>query len=299
MLFLVKNGADIHAQGGRYGNALQAAAFGGKDQTIRVMIERGASVTPSGGKYGSALQAAAYKGRRMTAKLLIDAGADTNVESFYVERLSRTLSIYVDKVRRLIEEGSGVNATGGECGNALNAACSNDFPSLLVLLRENLKVDSEESNEHKCGDDDDNEDSRDVNQSDGEGISDDEDMPDNEGPSVDDDQKLATITELPPEDHLAVVKLLIQHGAKIDKIAGRYGTSLQAATAAGNKDVVDVLLHHGARVDTEDGRYWTALQAAAQYGHYAVVERLVQAGARVNVRWPSYRCSSCCLCIWS
>lgn len=282
MLFLIENGADIHAQGGRYGNALQAAAFGGKDQAIRVMIERGASVATSGGKYGSALQAAAYRGHRMTAKLLIDAGADTNVEPFYVERLSKTLSIYVDKVRRSIAEGSDVNASGGECGNALNAACGNDFQSLLALLQESLKVDSEESNEHKCSDRDGNNDSGDVNQSDGEGISNEEDMSDNESSSGDDDQKLNTITELPPEDHLAVVKLLIQHGAKIDKVAGRYGTSLQAAAAAGNKDVVDVLLHHGASVDTEGGRYWTALQAAARYGHYAVVERLVQAGASVN-----------------
>lgn len=277
MLYLIENGADIHVQGGRYGNALQAAAFGGKDQAIRVMIERGVSVAASGGRYGSALQAAAYKGLRMTAKLLIDAGADTNVEPFYVERLSRTLSIYVDKVRRLIDEGSDVNASGGEHGNAINAACCNNFQGLLALLREGLekpKADSEESNERKSGDDHDHD--GEVSQFD------DEDMSDNGDSAGDDAQKLATITELPPEDHLAVVKLLIKHGARIDKMAGRYGTALQAAAAAGNKDVVDVLLHHGASLVADGGRYWTALQAAARYGHYAVVERLVQAGVSVN-----------------
>ncbi|CUS15226.1 unnamed protein product, partial [Tuber aestivum] len=37
---LVKCGADVNAQGGYYGNALQAAAYQGTESIVRLLLER-------------------------------------------------------------------------------------------------------------------------------------------------------------------------------------------------------------------------------------------------------------------
>ncbi|KAJ7500110.1 ankyrin repeat-containing domain protein, partial [Mycena latifolia] len=104
--FLIKNGADVNAQGGYFGNALQAASCKGTPETIQILLDAGAAVSAQGGKYGNALQAASYKGTPETVQILINAGA-------------------------------AVNAQGGEHGNALQAASSlreQMYPEIVQML---------------------------------------------------------------------------------------------------------------------------------------------------------------------
>src|SRR6266516_2691020 len=54
---LLENGADVNAQGGTYGNALQAASENGQDQIVKRLLENGADVNAQGGTYGNALYA--------------------------------------------------------------------------------------------------------------------------------------------------------------------------------------------------------------------------------------------------
>jgi ankyrin repeat protein len=58
---LLEKGADVNAQGGHYGNALQAAANGGHDSVVTLLLEKGADVNAQGGHYGNALQAASME----------------------------------------------------------------------------------------------------------------------------------------------------------------------------------------------------------------------------------------------
>ena len=51
-------GADVNAQGGRYGTALQAASARGHDRVIELLLGKGADVNTQGGDYGTALQVA-------------------------------------------------------------------------------------------------------------------------------------------------------------------------------------------------------------------------------------------------
>ena len=39
---LIEEGADVNAQGGCYGNALQAASAGGHEAVVRLLLDRGA-----------------------------------------------------------------------------------------------------------------------------------------------------------------------------------------------------------------------------------------------------------------
>ncbi|KAF9061846.1 hypothetical protein BDP27DRAFT_1234481, partial [Rhodocollybia butyracea] len=48
--------------GGRYGNALQAAAAGGHEAVVHLLLEHGADVNACGGECGTALCAAAFWG---------------------------------------------------------------------------------------------------------------------------------------------------------------------------------------------------------------------------------------------
>ena len=75
---LLAMGADANSQGGRYGNALQAATSAGSEDVIRLLLDRGADVNAQGGEYGNALQAAALNGNEVVVRLLLDRGADVN-----------------------------------------------------------------------------------------------------------------------------------------------------------------------------------------------------------------------------
>tara|TARA_R110002003_G_scaffold37_3_gene2136 strand:- start:1533 stop:1907 length:375 start_codon:yes stop_codon:yes gene_type:complete len=49
--------ADVNANGGQYGNALQATAQGGDEQVVKLLLDKGTDVNAHGGHYSNALQA--------------------------------------------------------------------------------------------------------------------------------------------------------------------------------------------------------------------------------------------------
>ena len=59
---LLDAGADVNAQGGEYGNALQTASSRGHEAVVKLLLENGADVNAQGGEYGNALQAASQGG---------------------------------------------------------------------------------------------------------------------------------------------------------------------------------------------------------------------------------------------
>ena len=69
-------GADINAQGGHFGTALQAAAFAGKESVVRLLLDMGADINAQGGHFGSVLGAAAFGGNEEIVMLLLKKGAD-------------------------------------------------------------------------------------------------------------------------------------------------------------------------------------------------------------------------------
>ncbi|KAK7750875.1 hypothetical protein SLS62_007138 [Diatrype stigma] len=103
---LLDNGADVNAQGGTYGNALQAASFNGHERIVKMLLNNGAHINAQGGTYGNALQAASLNGHERIVKMLLDNGAD-------------------------------VNAQGGTYGNALQAASLNGNERIVEMLLDN------------------------------------------------------------------------------------------------------------------------------------------------------------------
>jgi Ankyrin repeats (3 copies) len=79
-LLILEAGADGNAQGGQYGNALQAASAGGHDQVVQRLLEAGPDINAKGGRYGNALRAASYEGHDQVVQRLLEAGADCNAQ---------------------------------------------------------------------------------------------------------------------------------------------------------------------------------------------------------------------------
>ena len=69
---------NINAQGGEYGNALQAASYRGHEKVVQILLDKGADINAQGGRYGNALQAASYRGDENVVRLLLNHGAVVN-----------------------------------------------------------------------------------------------------------------------------------------------------------------------------------------------------------------------------
>ena len=112
---LMQNGADVNAQGGRYGNALQAASYGGYQEIVKLLIHKGANVNAQGGEYGNALQAALFLEHQEIVKLLIEKGADVNAQGGIYGNALQAASYQGQQefVKLLMDKGADVNAQGG------------------------------------------------------------------------------------------------------------------------------------------------------------------------------------------
>lgn len=72
---------------------------------------------------------------------------------------------------------------------------------------------------------------------------------------------------------LKTVKLLIQHGAKLDAFrSNQRGTALMLASQKGHLSVVKALIHAGADVNVASQNGTTALYRACQNGHLPVIK---------------------------
>jgi hypothetical protein len=135
---LLNSGADINAQGGDYGNALRAAAALGNEMMVRLLLDSGADINAQGGDYGSALRAAASLGNEMMVRLLLDSGADVNTQGGkYGNALQAAATMGHEMVvRLLLDSGADINAQSGYYGNALQAAAAGGHETVMRLLEE-------------------------------------------------------------------------------------------------------------------------------------------------------------------
>ena len=216
---LLESGADANVQGGRYGNALQAASYRGHEAIVKLLLEKGADVNAQGGEYGNALQAASYGGHEAIVKLLLEKGADVNAQGGPCGNALQAASLggHEAIVKLLLEKGADVNAQGGVFGNALQAASSGGHEAIVKLLLEK---------------------GADVNA---------------QGGYYGNALQAASY-----EGHEAIVKLLLEKGADVNAQGGVFGNALQAASYGGHEEaIVKLLLEKGRRCQCT-GRISTA-----------------------------------------
>jgi hypothetical protein len=136
---LLERGENANAEGGYYGNALQAASYGGYKAIVEVLLKKGAKVNAKGGKCGNALHAASRRGKETIVKLLLENGADINAKGGECGSALQAASCNGREpiVKLLLENGADVNEKGEEYGNALQAASLRGHEPIVKLLLEN------------------------------------------------------------------------------------------------------------------------------------------------------------------
>ncbi|CAN9393024.1 unnamed protein product [Alternaria alternata] len=136
---LLDKGADVNAQGGRYGNALQAASAKGHEQVVKTLLKAGANVDAQSEDYGNSLQAASYEGHELIVKMLLENKADVNAQGGkYGNALqSGSAAGHQAIVQLLLDNGAAVNKQGGLYSNALNAAAAENPTATVRLLLKN------------------------------------------------------------------------------------------------------------------------------------------------------------------
>jgi ankyrin repeat domain-containing protein 50 len=248
--------ADVNAQGGFFGNALQAASEGGHEKVVQMLLSAGADVNAQGGFLGNALQAASRSGHEKVVQILLDAGADFNAQGGHYGNVLRAASYthHEKVVQILLDAGADVNTQGGAYTSALLAAsrCDtigrNHEKVVQVLLDAGADVNAQGELEGNA---------------------------------------LQAASSL---GHVKVVQMLLDRGADVNARGGHYGNALQAASSSGHEKVVQILLDAGADVNAQ-GRetYYSALLEASRCGaigrnHEKVVQILLDAGANVNTQ---------------
>jgi len=111
---LIGKDADVNAQGGHFGSALQAASTVGHEQIVKLLLDKGADVNAQGGEFGSALQAASAGGYEQIVKLLLDKGADVNAQGEdYGSALQAASEGGHEQIVKLLLDKGAENAHGG------------------------------------------------------------------------------------------------------------------------------------------------------------------------------------------
>ncbi|WPH04423.1 Hypothetical protein R9X50_00731400 [Acrodontium crateriforme] len=218
---LLINRADVDAQGGYYGNALQAAAMiDGHEKIVQMLLDAGADVNAQGGYYGNALQAAVLDGHEKIVQMLLDAGADVNAQrEYYGNALQAAMRDGREKIAQmLLDSGANVNAQGGYYGNALQAAVLDGHEKIVqMLLDAGADVNAQGG---YCGN---------------------------------------ALQAAVLDGHEKIVQMLLDAGADVNAQGGYCGNALQAAILGGHEKIVQMLLDAGADVNAQGGHYGNAL----------------------------------------
>ncbi|PNP43604.1 hypothetical protein TGAMA5MH_04576 [Trichoderma gamsii] len=268
---LIDNGADVTAQGGRYGSALHALAGSTEPETgklIKLLLDKGAKVNQLGSaEWGTALHVACREGMIDTVCLLLDSGADVNAaggklgtplqaavthkrpwlderEADEVVVREKELELILEIVELLLK-----NQRGGKYESVLQAACANPFVGvkLLRLLLDHGADITAEGGHH--------------------------------GTTL-------AVACTNPKMGLECARLLLDRGVDVNAKGGPYGTALIAACRRGKLDVVQLLIDRGADVNAISVHGQTALMAACveetNEASKSIVELLLTKGADVN-----------------
>lgn len=245
--FLVDRGADVNAEGGRFGTPiLAAAARRHSTPFLTFLMEKGANINHHDGEYGSALQAYFHSsyGDVASFHLLLKHCADVNAKGgkYGTALIAGCIYLYPwgeDLVRLLLDHGADVNAQSEEYGTALIAASAYQLGEeyMRLLLDHGADVNAQGG---KPG---------------------------------------TALSAACSQNHSAAVELLLNHGANIHlrdcvawhsaigEIATRDAFAEYMLDSSGDAIILELLLHRGMDINHEHAEHGTALHGMMTTEH--------------------------------
>lgn len=274
---LLAKAADPNTTGGRYGNALQAAACRGHLSVLQILLAGGADVAKTGGDYGNALQGACSYGHRSCAALLIMNGADVNARGGeHVTALhGAAFSGHVRIAALLIENGAEIDSLDDQRSTPLLWAAREGHHETVRLLLDHGA---------DC-----------MIQDEGGWTALDECAPpgfdsivqmliDHHPPIIHskDTNDYTALHHTAPQHHDSTITILLNAGLEIDA-RNQYGrTPFFQAVGSGHEETVRVFLERGADINAIDQEGWSVLHIAVFHEHVAIAALLLDRGAKIN-----------------
>ncbi|KAH6957785.1 hypothetical protein BKA56DRAFT_680678 [Ilyonectria sp. MPI-CAGE-AT-0026] len=248
---LVLSGADVNAEWGFSGSALQVASLEGQWDIVQLLLEKGANVNVEENSFGdSALQAASSAGHPEIVQLLLDHGADVNAQQGDFDSPLHAASAQGcrESVQLLLKYGACVNSEPGGNASPLYLASESGYLEIVqLLLDQGADVNAKYSGDSG-----------------------------------------STLQAASAGGYLEIVRLLLEKGANVNAEPGDYGPALYAASKAGHREIVKLLLDEGADVNVHKGGFFeSALQTASAGGHWEIIQMLLEKGADINAEEDS------------
>ncbi|RFU27471.1 hypothetical protein B7463_g8880, partial [Scytalidium lignicola] len=263
-------------QKGKYGTSLQAAAFAGNAEVVRMLLDNGANINVRDEHGQTPLHRAAYQGHTAIVELLLSKGADINeadqqgrtalrwVANYGYEKLLGLLSLKgaqmdikdemgqtamhraahngnIAIARMLIEKGLNVNAVDSEGETPLFSAVRSGKPAMVRFLLANGALVSQTDNENSTA--------------------------------------LHVAASM---KHYTIIRPLLEGGANIEARDGGGDTSLHIASDTGRYEAPYLLLTAGADIEARNASGQTALHIAAFQRSTIVLTLLLVKGANIH-----------------
>lgn len=93
---------------------------------------------------------------------------------------------------------------------------------------------------------------------------------------------VTVLSEAAASANAEAVRLLLDHGAKVDAVDSRGRTALMAAAENNRADSIRILVRRGANLEIRDKRSWTALMIACSSGRGDAVKALIDCGSALD-----------------
>ena len=244
---LVLYKADVNAQDNDGFTPLIVMAGARQPQSIQVLLDNGADVNhlTKDGKF--ALSVAIDQGDADTVRLLLDHGADTSMKNERGLSMLNLATVYNNKeVQDLL----------------LNNKKNIDLDSTWAAIREKNSDLLKKMIEAGA----------DVNALE----------PIRNGISI--GGRNCLLIEAAYNNDIDSVKVLLEHGADIDKKGYMDKTAFLEAVELGYLDIADLLIEKGADMQDHFTGNWNGLPVAAQKGYLEIVKKMVEKGSPVDSR---------------
>jgi ankyrin repeat protein len=262
---LLERGADIYISC-ECGNAVQTAAFFGRDELLNYLVSNGADIHRSSKRFNSALEATVAGSQESMFKKLLSYGIDIYRPCVDIGNLLQVAASSGSDsiIQLLLEEGMNANIQGGYYGSALAAAAYLDTRGAKGSGALHAAVEGGHFEIVKR-------------------------LLDSGAPINCTGGKYGSLLQVAalntPE---SIALLLLDRGIDVNIQAGHFGNALQAWSYVGNVKIVELLLQKGADVKARGGAYETALIGAVAGGNVLTAKALLDAGSEFFPKSPIY-----------